>query len=72
MEEYAQQQVKNCSIPAVIGSLPDDARIAEVARNYFPFEKPNSTNTGGMDVNYPKQYGFMLGAKWIIGNLKGQ
>ena len=70
--EFVEQQVKLCNKPAVMGSLPDDAKIAEVARNYFPFEKPYSTNTSGMDVNYPKQYGFMLGAKWIINTLKWQ
>ena len=34
MEEYAQQQVKNLNIPAVIKSLPDSDEIRMKAREF--------------------------------------
>jgi len=60
----AQEQVKNCSIPDVVKSLPNDEQIADAA-NHWVFDL-NGNKWSNNDDTAGDNYGsFQAGVKWL-------
>lgn len=63
MEEYAQQQVKNLNIPAVMRSLPSVQELREISK-----DRPNTFMNGALYIiaslsNVAMRHNYEIGSK---------
>ena len=68
MEEYAQQQVKNLNIPAVMPSLPSQNEI-DAQIDKYAFRVPYDGSNNFYDEVALKHY--KAGIEWLLGRIHG-